>query len=89
MHSPWIYHRFFPRPQIQVDNLDLKQELKSLNNQLVETQAILEEAQTEEAQLRVKLSATQKELSNARSWRAENEPRLINLEKENRIAIGM
>lgn len=73
---------------MQVDNLDLRQELKSVTNQLTETERILDESQTEEAQLRVKFAATQKELSSARSWRTENEPRLLGLEKENRTNLG-
>lgn len=71
-----------------MDNLDLKQELKSVTTQLTETEKILEEVQTEDAQLRSKLASVQKELSNARNWKVENEPRLLSLEKENRNITG-
>lgn len=74
--------------QYQVDNLDLKQELKSVTTQLSETEKILEEIQTEDAQLRSKLATVQKELSNSRNWRVENEPKLLSLEKENRNNTG-
>ena len=59
-----------------------------MTTQLEETEKILEELQTEDAQLRSKLATVQKELSNARSWRVENEPRIISLEKENRVNSG-
>ena len=71
-----------------MDNLDLKQELKSVTTQLEETEKILDELQTEDAQLRSKLASVQKELSNARTWRVENEPRILSLEKENRVNSG-
>lgn len=59
-----------------------------MTTQLEETEKILEEEQTEHVQLRTKLASIQKELSNARNWRVENEPRLLSLEKENRAATG-
>lgn len=59
-----------------------------MENQLRETEAILVESQTEEVALRSKAAQQQKELSHLRAWRADNEPRLLSMEKENRCLTG-